>query len=373
MAIVDFLAPNFPENLVQKIIFKNWVKKTGDSITSGEILCHISNGQKTAPLKTSVSGVLIELLADDDSILTPKQLLARINTAAATRTEETKDTAAPCRPADNQPPTPEIKTELERPSIDCQAEAAKPVIPAPDVLTKEDDSKNTPPDTTDTFTARSAEKINLLSNKIETLANSIEASHRSRAAGQLEILQTLKNFAAQKTDEINSSVKEIRDRFDFLDDQLKTMSSQFATTIEAIHSAQVKTLEEISKISSANGAEEGRFSAELAELRKMLAALQKPHTAELAPQTLHPQQESNPEVTDMLSFLSWLGLQNSVPFSSLRNRLLPLDLLPNAVIDEINGRALSLTGEPALEQDGDNVIVQGQVLVRVMGAWQGNG
>lgn len=372
MAIVDFLAPNFPENFVQKIIFKNWVKKTGDSITSGEILCHISNGHKIAPLKTLISGVLIEFFADDGSILTPKQLLARINTADSTSTEEIKGTVNSCHPAENQQQPPEVKTEPERPPIDYKAETATPTTPITDILTKKEDSENKILNTTDTSATQTIDQINLLSNKIDVLTDSIKASHQSRAAEQLEILQILENAATQKLDEINSSVKKICDRFYFLDDQLKIISSQFATTIAAIHTAQVKTLEEVSKISSANSAEENKFSAELAELRKMLAVLQKPHTAELAPPLLRHQQENNPEVTDMLSFLSWLGLQNSVTFSDLRNRLLPLDLLPNAVIDDINERALSLTGEPALEQDGDNVIVQSQVLVQVLGAWQGN-
>jgi hypothetical protein len=74
-------------------------------------------------------------------------------------------------------------------------------------------------------------------------------------------------------------VKQICDRLNFLDDQFTTIASQFSAAIEAIHTAQVKTLEETAKFSLANSAEENQLSAELAELRNMLAALQKPHTA----------------------------------------------------------------------------------------------
>ena len=346
MTIVNFSGPNFPEIFLQKIIFKKWFKKTGDAVTSGEILCEIANGQKIASLKASTGGVLIELLANDGSILMPKQLLARINTAPL---------------AESQQPAPEIKTEPEHPPVAAEAETVAPVT---NVLTEKDDLKDQASDAAeaaDTITAQSIEQISLLSNKIEVLANSINTFHQSRAAERLEILKILENSAVIKIDEINSSVKQICDRLDFLDDQFKTIASQFSTAIEAVRTAQVKTLEEVAKVSSANSAEEKQLSSELAELQQMLAALQKPHTANPAPQ-----------VTDMRSFLSWLGLQNRLPFSSLRNRLLPLGLLPNAVIDDINELALSLTGEPALEQDGDNIIVQSQVLMQVIGAWQHN-
>jgi hypothetical protein len=45
---------------------------------------------------------------------------------------------------------------------------------------------------------------------------------------------------------------------------------------------------------------------------------------------------------------------------------LPLDLLPNAVIDDINERALDLTGEMALFESGDSVEVQQAVLKHVI-------
>jgi hypothetical protein len=78
--------------------------------------------------------------------------------------------------------------------------------------------------------------------------------------------------------------------------------------------------------------------------------------------TLPPQ--SLPDV------LRWLSTQNSTPFGNLRTMLLPLDLLPSAVIDDINERALNLTGEAALEDDGTTVLVQPEVLLQVIAQWQ---
>jgi len=68
----------------------------------------------------------------------------------------------------------------------------------------------------------------------------------------------------------------------------------------------------------------------------------------------------------MVTFWDWLVAQDTISLSELRTRLLPLDLLPSAVIDDINERALDLIGELALIEDADNVIVQREVLLQVI-------
>lgn len=62
----------------------------------------------------------------------------------------------------------------------------------------------------------------------------------------------------------------------------------------------------------------------------------------------------------------WISAKEILTLDELRTYLLPLDLLPGAVIDDINERALSLTGEPALIEEGDTVIVQREVLLQVI-------
>lgn len=55
---------------------------------------------------------------------------------------------------------------------------------------------------------------------------------------------------------------------------------------------------------------------------------------------------------------------------ALRSYLLPLDLLPGAVIDELNEHALDLTGEPALEQnEKESVLVAQEILTQVLACW----
>lgn len=62
----------------------------------------------------------------------------------------------------------------------------------------------------------------------------------------------------------------------------------------------------------------------------------------------------------------WLATYDRVSLAVFRDRLLPLDLLPCAVIDELNERALDLTGEIALEESGEEILVFREVLATVI-------
>ncbi len=80
-----------------------------------------------------------------------------------------------------------------------------------------------------------------------------------------------------------------------------------------------------------------------------------------------------PVETTRLEFLYWLAEQPEIVLADLRTRLLPLDLLPSAVINDINECAIDLTGEHALKEGGDNVIVRREVLLQVIAALESNG
>ena len=73
--------------------------------------------------------------------------------------------------------------------------------------------------------------------------------------------------------------------------------------------------------------------------------------------------------TSLSQFLHGLIELEDISLADLRQHLLPLDLLPSAVIEEINEIAFDLVGEAALEEDGDRVIVYREVLVRVLKTW----
>ena len=71
----------------------------------------------------------------------------------------------------------------------------------------------------------------------------------------------------------------------------------------------------------------------------------------------------------LFEVLAWLCTQNRVPVALLRQKLLPLDLMPSAVIDDINERAFDVAGEAALDEAEDTVTVQRGVLLQVLAAW----
>ena len=261
MAIVNFSGPNFPETFLQKISFKRWLKKVGDTVVSGEVLCEIANGPKVAPVKTPTSGVLIELLADEGSMLSPRQLLARIRTEEHASLEAIKETANSAPPTESPQPAPEVQPEQAHPPV------ALPE-PEPEPVDSQDEAV--------TSTATQAlEQIELISNKIEVLTDTINSAQQSRTAEKLQILKALEDSATSKINDINSSVKKIGAQLDTLDNQLSIIANHFLSTIDALHTAQVKTQEEVAKICEVNSTEDHKFSAELAELHEMLAALQK--------------------------------------------------------------------------------------------------
>ncbi|MCW2311312.1 DUF1566 domain-containing protein [Rhodoferax antarcticus] len=70
--------------------------------------------------------------------------------------------------------------------------------------------------------------------------------------------------------------------------------------------------------------------------------------------------------------LAWLATQDRIAVAELRVRLLPLDLLPGAVINEINERALDLIGELALAETGDEIVVVKEILDEVLADWDSN-
>jgi hypothetical protein len=93
-------------------------------------------------------------------------------------------------------------------------------------------------------------------------------------------------------------------------------------------------------------------------LQEALSRLNAPPAA--APKPADAPTQTLPEV------LAWLCTQNSVPLAVLRQKLLPLGLMPSAVMDDMNERALDVAGEPALDEAAGTVTVQRRVLLQVL-------
>jgi hypothetical protein len=112
------------------------------------------------------------------------------------------------------------------------------------------------------------------------------------------------------------------------------------------------------------------FADELNDLRGLLAKFQQmvessPARTEHDAETPKPAKQVASSST-LLQVLEWLIEIEFISPADLRRHLLPLDMLPSAVIDEINEKAFDLVGEPALEENGDQVIVYREVLSQVL-------
>lgn len=111
------------------------------------------------------------------------------------------------------------------------------------------------------------------------------------------------------------------------------------------------------------------FSPELADLRALLLGTGE---ARVVQNDLpNPSKvKSIPAGTEnpVIRVARWLSGLDSIGSAELRSHLLPLDLLPAALIDEINEKALELTGEAALEENDDEFVVHRSVLAQVLRA-----
>lgn len=212
-------------------------------------------------------------------------------------------------------------------------------------------------------------KLNSFATRFDTV---IEAFSDGRTEKYKSIQSSIKIENHLQT--INDLTARILARIDSLDDQLKMFGQRFDTAITSIATTQVETLNAASQILQVSDAKVKKVFLEIDDLRKVIVESLhiSSRTTLIAPTTAETSQAKNKN-NGIMTFLDWLVQQEIMTFSELRNRLLPLDLLPSAVIDEINERALNLTGESALEEDGKTVIVQNDVLLKVIETWEGQG
>lgn len=81
-------------------------------------------------------------------------------------------------------------------------------------------------------------------------------------------------------------------------------------------------------------------------------------------------QVENQDFTSLLEVVKWISGFQKVTLAQLRVALLPLDLFPGAVIDDMNERALELADEMAFEESNNAILVNRQALLKVISAWK---
>lgn len=73
-------------------------------------------------------------------------------------------------------------------------------------------------------------------------------------------------------------------------------------------------------------------------------------------------------VQTLAEVFAWLAIQDRVGTAEMRARLLPLNVLPNALVNQINELALDITGELALEEVGNHIVVTRKTLGQILGS-----
>lgn len=115
------------------------------------------------------------------------------------------------------------------------------------------------------------------------------------------------------------------------------------------------------------------MQAELDAIKRELALLAQPAPRSgdtPASAAGEPMPSPAPPGHSLKAVVAWLAQHDRMTRPALRAQLLPLDLLPNSVMEEINEKALDLTGVLALEDVGDEIIVAQDILAEVLADWE---
>ncbi|MDP2024647.1 DUF1566 domain-containing protein [Sulfuriferula sp.] len=214
-------------------------------------------------------------------------------------------------------------------------------------------------------------RLDLFEARFNEAIDRIEISLDPIPAGQSEILNAIWQLqppSCGNTNKTTDDISGLRLLIERQEIRFNSSINSIEMLLKSLFQTQVAALAAMTPVQQTSAANTEILASEIAELRQMIVtALQSaPPTSQTIPP---PTTDSEPKVSDLDSkaiFSAWLVEQDVISLSDLRIRLLPLDLLPNAVINDINERALDLIGEPALIEEGDTVIVQREVLLQVI-------
>ena len=121
MAIVEVKVPQLSESVAEATLLQ-WKKKPGESVSLDEILVEIETDKVVLEVPAPAAGVLAELLKQDGETCVAEEVIAKIDTEAA---------SAPARPADTKPATPAAaKPAVATPSA-SPSSGASTAMPSP--------------------------------------------------------------------------------------------------------------------------------------------------------------------------------------------------------------------------------------------------
>jgi len=185
------------------------------------------------------------------------------------------------------------------------------------------------------------------------------------------VLEQLRLRPSVSPERLSDELTHQRQFIDRMEIRFDASIGRVEMVLKSLLEGQANMMETLSNLHKVFEAGTAALPDEIAQLRReLVVVLQETNTSSrtVSQASVSPEPEL-PALDSIAAFTVWLVEQDVITLSELRIRLHPLDLLPSAVIDDINERALDLIGEPALEENGDNVIVQKNVLQQVIARW----
>jgi len=157
-------------------------------------------------------------------------------------------------------------------------------------------------------------------------------------------------------------IKGLAERFDTLESRLMGFMAGLSDKVDAL----TLDLRNLRNEVDSSRQPPTTLATEVEEFRHLMSDLQRFVSAQPA---IVPPDEPVADLAMLATLQTVLGSLlhlEATSFASLRESLLPLDLLPSAVIEEINEKAFDLVGELALEEDGEQVLIYREVLRQVL-------
>ena len=100
--LVDIIMPKMGESITEGTIIE-WRKKIGDNVEKDEIFLEIGTDKVDSEIPASVSGILVEILAEPNDVVDVGKVIGRINT----------DTKAAIEAPVQEQPQPIVPKEIE--------------------------------------------------------------------------------------------------------------------------------------------------------------------------------------------------------------------------------------------------------------------
>ena len=111
MANVDLIMPKMGESIIEATILK-WLKKPGDKVEEDETILEIATDKVDSEIPSPVTGVLKEILFQEDDVVAVGKIIAVISTEASDTVEAPAQVTAAVQSAQvSQVSAPEVKTQ----------------------------------------------------------------------------------------------------------------------------------------------------------------------------------------------------------------------------------------------------------------------